>query len=390
MKIEVPEKTLKQVTKLDLSDKNLKQFPNEIFLCTNLTKLILANNSISKIPKEISSLRKLKVLDLSNNDIKQIHAEVFKLSKLRTFNVASNNVKTLPKQLKDSSIKELFLQNNNISIIDEKLICNIEKLNISQNKLTEFRIKDLDSKLTSLWISNNPIKVFFIKREMTPSLKRIYAYTDNIGTDCSSEYYELCKNRGNSHDVYFSGIKKNNSINRIEENNSISSVTKEDKPPVVFISYSWDDNEHREWVTNLADRLTKKGVDVIFDCWETGLGDLLPNFMEASIAKSNRVICVMTPNYKKKTERLEGGAGYEYSIIGGEMFSRGTNNTKFIPVLRVGTNQDAIPCVLLGRNYIDMRHDEEFDTKFDDLLRDIHNKPKNKKPPIGEKPNFED
>lgn len=160
--------------------------------------------------------------------------------------------------------------------------------------------------------------------------------------------------------------------------------------PSVFISYSWDSPEHEEWVLNLATKLCENGVNAILDKWDLGsLGKPLPDFMEKSISKSQRVICIMTPNYKKKTEHLSGGVGYEYSIITSEIFSNGANTSKFIPLFRNGTDENAIPTALKGRNYVDMRTDSEFEAKFvNQLLRDIHNEPKFKKPIIGKKPNF--
>lgn len=164
----------------------------------------------------------------------------------------------------------------------------------------------------------------------------------------------------------------------------------DDEIPTVFISYSWDTPEHEAWVLNLATNLMENGVNVILDKWDLGkFGKLLPNFMEQSISKSQRVICVMTPNFKKKTDKLEGGVGYEYSIITAEIFGKCVNTSKFIPLIRVGTEADAIPTALSGRNYINMRKDEEFDSKLEELLRDIHNAPKYKKPALGAKPKFD-
>ncbi|MFN8238585.1 MAG: toll/interleukin-1 receptor domain-containing protein [Chitinophagales bacterium] len=161
--------------------------------------------------------------------------------------------------------------------------------------------------------------------------------------------------------------------------------------PIVFISYSWDSQEHEDWIINLATKLRENGVNAILDKWDLGpLGKPLPHFMEQSISKSQRVICVMTPNYKKKTENLAGGVGYEYSIITAEIFTDGVNTSKFIPLFRSGTEADAIPTVLRGRKYVDMRDDAQFDEKFvHELLRDIHEEPKFKRPPIGKKPTFD-
>lgn len=161
--------------------------------------------------------------------------------------------------------------------------------------------------------------------------------------------------------------------------------------PTVFISYSWDNQEHEDWVIKLATKLCDNGVNAILDKWDLGpLGKPLPHFMENSISKSQRVICIMTTNYKKKTENLTGGVGYEYSIITAEIFTDGANTSKFIPLYRSGTDADAIPVVLKGRKYVDMRDDNLFEEKFfQELLRDIFDEPKFKKPPIGKKPKFD-
>lgn len=37
--------------------------------------------------------------------------------------------------------------------------------------------------------------------------------------------------------------------------------------PEVFISYSHDNDEHKEWVLQLATRLRSNGIDVILDRW---------------------------------------------------------------------------------------------------------------------------
>ncbi len=50
--------------------------------------------------------------------------------------------------------------------------------------------------------------------------------------------------------------------------------------PNVFISYSWDSQEHEEWIINLATKLCDNGVNAILDKWDLGpLGKPLPHFM---------------------------------------------------------------------------------------------------------------
>lgn len=192
-------------------------------------------------------------------------------------------------------------------------------------------------------------------------------------------------------------IEENNKSieNKSEKNDDFFSDTKEEtiniqneEAPKVFISYSWDDEQHKEWVMNLAEYLRKNGIDVILDRWELNeLGKPLPNFMEKSIKDCERVICVMTPNYKNKTDKLAGGVGYEYSIISANIFSN-IGTTKFIPLLKDGNEINAIPTSLTGRLYIDMRSNDNFEEKKEELLRDIFKEPEFKKPPIGKRPNF--
>lgn len=170
-----------------------------------------------------------------------------------------------------------------------------------------------------------------------------------------------------------------------ETSNEKSSSNNEDAPKV-FISYSWDSEVHKKWVLDLAIKLRENGIDAILDQWELELGKPIPNFMENSLAKSDRVICVITPNYYNRTIEPNGGVGYEYSIISAEIMER-IDTQKFIPLLKEGGNEN-IPKSLKGRTYIDMRKDNSFKDRLEDLLRDIYKEPKNKKPPIGKKPEY--
>ena len=44
-------------------------------------------------------------------------------------------------------------------------------------------------------------------------------------------------------------------------------LMKQKKPPKVFISYSHDDIEHKEWVLNLAYKMCNYYIDPIIDQW---------------------------------------------------------------------------------------------------------------------------
>ena len=191
---------------------------------------------------------------------------------------------------------------------------------------------------------------------------------------------------------FLDDVVENNPSKKVEEK-AFKEISNEklfsnnENAPKVFISYSWDGEAHKNWVLNLAIKLRENGIDAILDQWELELGKAIPNFMENSLAKSDRVICVITPNYYNRTIDPNGGVGYEYSIISAEIMER-IDTQKFIPLLREGGNEN-IPKSLKGRTYIDMRKDNSFKDRLEDLLRDIYKEPKNKKPPIGRRPKFD-
>lgn len=134
-----------------------------------------------------------------------------------------------------------------------------------------------------------------------------------------------------------------------------------------FISYSWDDDAHRQWVRSLAGRLRSDGVDVTLDHWHTVPGDQLPEFMERAIRENDFVIIVCTPRYKARSDTREGGVGYEGDIMTAEVMTR-RNDRKFIPVLRTGTWSQAAPSWLAGKYYIDLSGDPYSERQYRDLV----------------------
>ena len=103
--------------------------------------------------------------------------------------------------------------------------------------------------------------------------------------------------------------------------------------PKVFISYSHDSPEHKQWVSELGAKLRHKGVDVILDQWDLGLGGDLTLFIEQGITESDRVLVICTDSYVSKANAGKDGVGYERMIVTAELFENlGTD--KFIPVIR--------------------------------------------------------
>jgi hypothetical protein len=161
-----------------------------------------------------------------------------------------------------------------------------------------------------------------------------------------------------------------------------------DNTLTVFIHYSWDNEIHKNWVLNLANRLVSDGVDVFFDRFDLSIGSNNNYFME-KISHADKVIIIMTKKYKKKADEREGGAGFEYHIISNEIAKSLKGNNKFIPILREQTSSESTPILLQGMLYHDMSEDEIFEVNYLELLRIILNKPQIIKPKLGKIPDFD-
>jgi hypothetical protein len=164
-------------------------------------------------------------------------------------------------------------------------------------------------------------------------------------------------------------------------------MTKTPKRPPVFISYAWEDDVS-PWVKKLSKRLRKNGIDVRLDRWELQPGDYLPAFMETAVRESDFVILVCTPKYKQKSDERVGGVGFEGHVITAEIFGK-SNHRKFIPVLRKGDVNSAMPSWASGKLFIDLRGESFNKDNYKELIRTLHGKNPGP-PPIGIPPEFLD
>ncbi len=158
--------------------------------------------------------------------------------------------------------------------------------------------------------------------------------------------------------------------------------------PTVFISYSWDNEEHKLWVLKLSADLIRSGIKVVIDEWDlVKYQDNLHIFMESGIRDSDFVIVICTPNYAQKANDREGGVGIENTIITGEFYDK-KNDSKYLPVVRKYSSKiaESLPTYLKTKSAIDFKRDEKYDLKFEELLRRIYKIPKYQKPKLGKVP----
>jgi hypothetical protein len=155
--------------------------------------------------------------------------------------------------------------------------------------------------------------------------------------------------------------------------------------PSVFISYSHDSPEHKDWVLRLAIDLRERGVDASIDQWDLTPGQDIAAFMQTGILSSDRVILVCSENYVRKAEGGLGGVGFERLIVTGEVIQN-LDTKKFIPLVRGNPTGPRVPRFLGPRLYIDFTEDAAYEARREELLRELHGTPARIKPLLGANP----
>ena len=226
-----------------------------------------------------------------------------------------------------------------------------------------------------------------VKNKRTAMYQNLSAFSGKQQFKIIKEISELpfFSDNGEAKELHKLLLERYSSYSEQEEimNTEKKNYMTDDKCPTAFISYSWDDEEHKKWVKEFADRLLSDGINAVVDQYDLSLGDRLPQFMEQSISDADFVLIICTPNYKAKADRRTGGVGYEGHIISDELFQH-HNERKFIPILRRGNFETALPKFCAGKLSIDLSDIPFSEEQYHDLLATIFGK--KSKPPIGKKP----
>jgi small GTP-binding protein len=147
--------------------------------------------------------------------------------------------------------------------------------------------------------------------------------------------------------------------------------------PECFISYAWGDKEWERWVErNLATDLQKAGISVVLDRWENArVGASVARFVER-IEKSDRIIVVGTPLYRKKYENKDTSTGYvvaaEVDLISNRLLGTEAEKESVLPLLLAGEKSLALPPLLHGRVFADFRNERAYFTTAFDLLLSLY------------------
>lgn len=163
--------------------------------------------------------------------------------------------------------------------------------------------------------------------------------------------------------------------------------------PKLFISYSWSNPTHEQWVIDLANELTESGVHVILDKWDLKEGHDSVTFMEKMVTDSQitKVAIICDEVYASKADGRAGGVGTETQIISREVYEN-QEQGKFVAIIpeRDAQGKAYLPTYYKSRIYIDLSEPDNYADNFEKLLRWIYDKPLYTRPEIGKRPSFLD
>ncbi|MCB1866342.1 MAG: TIR domain-containing protein [Chromatiales bacterium] len=163
--------------------------------------------------------------------------------------------------------------------------------------------------------------------------------------------------------------------------------------PKLFISYSWSNAPHEQWVVDLATELRESGVDVILDKWDLKEGHDAVAFMEKMVTdpEIRKVAIITDETYAAKADGRAGGVGTETQIISKEVYDN-QEQDKFVAVVsqKDGDGKPYLPTYYKSRIYIDLSEADNYGDNYEKLLRWVFDKPLYVKPDIGKRPAFLD
>lgn len=152
----------------------------------------------------------------------------------------------------------------------------------------------------------------------------------------------------------------------------------------VFVSYSWDSEEHVRTVLDLSNRLRSEGVDCDLDQYEQSPPEGWPRWMDRKIRDAKSVLMICTENYYKRVmgyaAENEGlGVRWEGGLIYQHIYNAGARNSKFIPVLLRKEDQAFIPIPLQASTHYVVSTKDGYDRLYARLV----NRPFTEKPKLG-------
>lgn len=140
----------------------------------------------------------------------------------------------------------------------------------------------------------------------------------------------------------------------------------------VFVTYAWGNNDFNKKVLEFVQMLRKKGFDAVNDkkYMQESTAVSFPSVMSEGLSDFDKVIVILTKDYKEKITNDSSGVNTEYQVISSEIRQK-KYAQKYILVSFGDEDLDEIvPPLYKGLYVVDLKKDEkkEFNELFSKLL----------------------
>lgn len=141
----------------------------------------------------------------------------------------------------------------------------------------------------------------------------------------------------------------------------------------IFISYSWDSEDHKQWVQQLAEDLTDLMPDLDVEYDQRGMDHRVDRnqYMESAIFESDAVLVIITKNYTEKANTRQGGVGRETAMAAERHWTETASKSK-TRVLAIKREADAdAPRYLTASLYFDFTRADVYTAQLTALKTEL-------------------
>lgn len=249
--------TLKNLSRVDLSNNNLTEFPIELTFLSRVHYLNLEHNKISSFPTSFGELTALTYLKLSYNHIVSLPSSITELINLKELDVIFNQIKEIPFLLSSlEKLSTLCLGWNKFEHIPQKVVSlpSLTSLRLQANEIRSIELFRPMPSLSEFSISWNKLENPPESISCMPNLR----WLDISNTNLKALPYGLMALQElkmlklhNHKDPEFAPFKNVISdISVLSNLSKLKTVTLENLPVVIFPNFSCMASLKEIWLTS--------------------------------------------------------------------------------------------------------------------------------------------
>lgn len=141
----------------------------------------------------------------------------------------------------------------------------------------------------------------------------------------------------------------------------------------IFISYSWDSEDHKQWVQQLAEDLTESMPDLDVEYDQRGMDHRVDRnqYMESAIFETDAVLVIITKNYTEKANARQGGVGRETAMAAERHWTETASKSR-TRILGIKREADAdAPRYLTASLYFDFSRPDSYAKQLSALKHEL-------------------